>query len=181
MLGSQRELLNKIQFQAGMSLHEFLRQYGTEEQCEAALSVSRWPQGWNCSRCDGKRYCCTHNGRRLWECLDCGYQSSSIVGTVFENTKLPLTIWFLAIYLMAQSKNAVSALELKRQLGVSYKTARLVKHKLLQTMLLREEQRRLDGRVEIDDAYLGGEKRGKRGRGAASKAPSAICGSDTNK
>ncbi|SER73701.1 hypothetical protein SAMN05421690_106220 [Nitrosomonas sp. Nm51] len=57
----------------------------------------------------------------------------------------------------------------------------MVKHKLLQTMLLREEQRRLDGRVEIDDAYLGGEKRGKRGRGAASKAPSAICGGDTNK
>ena len=166
-----RMAMNKIQFQAGMSLHKFLRQYGTEEQCEAALYASRWPQGWQCSRCDGRRYCCTHNGRRLWECLDCGYQCSSIVGTVFENTKLPLTIWFLAIYLMTQSKNAVSALELKRQLGVSYKTAWLIKHKLLQTMLLREEQRRLDGRVEIDDAYLGGEKQGKRGRGAASKTP----------
>jgi transposase-like protein len=163
--------MNKIQFQAGMSLHEFLRHYGTEEQCEAALFTSRWPQGWKCLRCDGKRYSCTYNGRRLWECLGCGYQCSSIVGTVFENTKLPLTIWFLAIYLMTQSKNAVSALELKRQLGVSYKTAWSIKHKLLQTILLREEQRRLDGRVEIDDAYLGGEKQGKRGRGAASKTP----------
>ena len=75
----------------------------------------------------------------MWECLGCGYQCSSIVGTVFEHTKLPLSIWFLAIYLLTQSKNAVSALELKRQLGVSYKTAWLIKHKLLQTMLLREE------------------------------------------
>jgi hypothetical protein len=91
------------------------------------------------------------------------------VGTVFEHTKLALSVWFLAIYLMTQSKNAVSALELKRQLGVSYKAAWLLKHKLLQTMLLREEPRRLDGRVEIDDAYLGGERPGKPGRGSENK------------
>jgi len=78
-------------------------------------------------------------------------------------------MWFLAIYLMTQSKNAVSALELMHQLGVSYKAAWLMKHKLLQTMLLREEPRRLDGRVEIDDAYLGGEKAGKSGRGSENK------------
>ncbi|TAM80166.1 MAG: IS1595 family transposase [Candidimonas sp.] len=161
--------MNKIQFQAGLSMREFQRRYGTDEQCEAALFASRWPAGWSCPRCQGTRYACTHNGRRLWECLGCGYQCSSIVGTVFEHTKLPLSIWFLAIYLMTQSKNAVSALELKRQLGVSYKTAWLVKHKLLQTMLLREAPRRLDERVEIDDAYLGGEKPGKRGRGSENK------------
>ncbi len=88
--------MNRIQFQVGLSLHEFLRQYGTEEQCEAALFASRWSsEGWQCLRCTGKRYSCTHNGCRLWECLSCGYQSSSIVGTILENTKLPLTIWFL--------------------------------------------------------------------------------------
>ena len=161
--------MNKIQFQAGLSMQEFQRHYGSEERCEAAVFASRWPQGWRCPCCQGTRYACTHNGRKLWECLDCGYQCSSIVGTVFEHTKLPLSIWFLAIYLMTQSKNAVSALELRRQLGVSYKTAWLIKHKLLQTMLLREEPRRLDGRVEIDDAYLGGERQGKRGRGAPNK------------
>ena len=81
-------------------------------------------------------------------------------------------MWFLALYLMTQSKNAVSALELKRQLGVTYKTAWLIKHKLLQTMLLREEPRRLDGWVEIDDAYLGGERAGHihGGRGACGKS-----------
>jgi transposase-like protein len=161
--------INKIQFQAGLSMRDFQLQYGDDAQCEEALFALRWPKGWSCARCACTRYACTHNGRKLWECLDCGYQSSSIVGTVLEHTKLPLSVWFLAIYLMTQSKNAVSALELKRQLGVCYKTAWSVKHKLLQTMLLREEPRRLDGRVELDDAYLGGEHAGKRGRGSPNK------------
>lgn len=166
--------MNQIQFQAGLSMPEFQRQYGTEAQCERALVASRWPQGWRCSRCGCSRSFCTRNGggRQLWECLICGYQCSSIVGTVFEHTKLALSLWFLAIYLMTQSKNAVSALELKRQLGVSYKTAWLLKHKLLQTMLLREGARRLDERVEIDDAYLGGERAGaiNGGRDALNKS-----------
>lgn len=154
--------MNRIQFQKGLSVHEFMQQYGSEEQCEHALVAARWPQGWRCAHCNGSRSFPTHNktGRQLWECVRCGYQSSSIVGTVFENTKLPLSTWFLAMYLMTQSKNSVSALELKRQLGVTYKTAWLLKHKLLQTMLLREAPRRLEGRVEIDDAYLGGERAG---------------------
>jgi transposase-like protein len=166
--------MNRIQFQAGLSMRDFQSQYGSEEQCESALFASRWPQGWHCSRCNCSRSFPTRNrhGRQLWECLICGYQSSSIVGTVFEHTKLPLTVWFLAMYLMTQSKNSVSALELKRQLGVTYKTAWLLKHKLLQTMLLREEPRRLDVRVEIDDAYLGGERAGHMhgGRGAFNKS-----------
>lgn len=165
--------MNRVQFQAGLSMRDFQSRYGSEEQCESALFAARWPQGWRCSRCDCSRSFVTQNGsgRRLWECLICGYQSSSIVGTVLEHTKLPLSVWFLAMYLMTQSKNSVSALELKRQLGVTYKTAWLVKHKLLQTMLLREEPRRLDGRVEIDDAYLGGERAGSinGGRGAFNK------------
>lgn len=166
--------INQVQFQAGLCLHEFFERYGTEGQCEAALVASRWPQGWHCARCSCSRSFQTQNrgGRPLWECFVCGYQSSSIVGTVFEHTKLPLSIWFLAIYLMTQSKNSVSTLELRRQLGVSYRTAWLVKHKLLETMRLREEPRRLDGRVEIDDAYLGGERAGHihGGRGALNKS-----------
>lgn len=166
--------MNKIQFQAGLSMPEFQLQYGTEEQCEAAVFASRWPSGWRCAKCACTRFFKTRNGpkgRQLWECFLCGYQSSSIVGTVFEHTKLPLTVWFLAMHLITQSKNAIAGLELMRQLGVSYKTAWLIKHKLMQTMLLREEQRRLDGRVEIDDAYLGGEHTGKRGRGSPNKTP----------
>jgi hypothetical protein len=91
-------------------------------------------------------------------------------GTIFEATKLPLTTWFLAMHLMTQAKNNVSALELKRHLGVRYRTAWLLKHKLMQVMSEREEPRQLNGRVEIDDAYLGGElPGGKSGRGSENK------------
>lgn len=164
--------MNKVQFQKGLSLYGFLKQYGTERQCEDAIAEMRWPQGYECSCCGCRRISMTHNGRRLWECLDCGYQSSVIVGTVMESTKLPLRKWFLSMYLMTQSKNAISALELKRQLGVSYKTAWMIKHKLLEVMFQKEAPRRLKGRVELDDAYLGGEHSGgKRGRGSENKVP----------
>jgi transposase-like protein len=166
--------MNRIQFQHGLSLPQFLERYGTESQCEDALVAARWPSGWRCAHCAGSRFFFTHSstGRKLWECFLCGYQSSSLVGTVFEHTKLPLRIWFLALFLMTQSKNAVSALELKRQLGVNYKTAWLMKHKLLQVMMLRDEPRKLGGRVELDDAYLGGERAGSvnGGRGALNKS-----------
>ncbi|MEX3583449.1 MAG: IS1595 family transposase [Burkholderia sp.] len=108
--------MNRLQFQAGLSMKKFQEQYGNEAQCEAALVGSRWPDGWVCPRCKGTRCASAYNGRRLWECPSqyCRYQCSSIVGTIFEKTKLPLTTWFLAIYLVTQSKNAISGLGLKR-------------------------------------------------------------------
>lgn len=85
---------------------------------------------------------------------------------------MPLSRWFLAMQLLTQSKNNVSALELKRQLGVSYRSAWLLKHKILQAMHLAEQDRELDGRIEIEDAYLGGEfSGGKPGRGSDNKVP----------
>lgn len=157
--------MNRIQFQPGLSLAAFLRDYGEESQCEAALVKARWPQGYVCGRCQCTRFSPTHNGRRLWQCKDCGYQSSAIVGTVMEHTKLPLTTWFLAMYFLSQSKNGISALALKRHLGVSYPTAWLLRHKLMQVMYEREQATVLSGRIEIDDAFLGGERPGRQGRG----------------
>ena len=92
---------------------------------------------------------------------------------MFQDTKLPLTAWFAAIYHLTQSKNGISSIELARRLGVRQPTAWLVKHKLMRAMAAREaEKPKLAGRVEIDDAYLGGERPGgKRGRGAAGKTP----------
>ena len=84
---------------------------------------------------------------------------------------LPLTTWFVAIYLLTQRKNGLSALQLSRELGVSYNTAWKLKHKLLQVMHERNQGETLAGRIEIDDAYLGGERPGKRGRGAEHKVP----------
>ena len=91
---------------------------------------------------------------------------------MFAYSKLPLTTWFLALYLLTQQKNAISALELKRQLGVSYATAWSVKHKLLQTMLERDANRQLTGVIEVDDVYWGRECHGQTpGRGSPNKRP----------
>ena len=95
-----------------------------------------------------------------------------LAGTVFQSTKLPLTTWFLAIYPLAQAKNGVSALQLGRHLGVNNNTAWLLKHTLPQAMRDRDRGRKLRGTVQIDDAYIGGERRGgKRGRGSENKTP----------
>ena len=165
--------MNRVQFQPGLSMPEFLERYGREEQCEAALSAARWPKGFVCPACGSTaRTSFVRGGLRYWQCGSCAHQCSLISGTVFEATKLPLTRWFLAMQLITQAKNNVSALELMRQLGVSYRTAWLLKHKLMQAMCVREQRRELDGRVEIDDAFLGGERiGGKRGRGSQNKVP----------
>jgi len=156
--------MNRVQMQAGLSMPEFLKRYGTEAQCQAAVIGMRWSEGFRCPRCSDDRYVTVRAGRRqLWQCHRCRHQTSLIAGTIFEATKLPLTKWFLAIYLVTQSKNAISALSLRRQIGVSYPTAWLVKHKLMEVMAEVEDDRQLDGRIELDDAVLGGERSGHRG------------------
>ncbi len=165
--------MNRVQFQAGLSMPEFLQRYGTEQLCRAALEAARWPKGFACPACGGAaRTSFERDGLRYWQCGACQHQASLISGTIFESTKLPLAHWFLAMQMLTQSKNNVSALELMRQLGVSYRSAWLKKHKIMQAMQLREDRRELDGRVEIDDAFLGGElSGGKAGRGSQNKVP----------
>ena len=165
--------MNRVQFQPGLSMAEFFDRYGSDDQCEAALVASRWPQGFACPACGcGHSSSFRREGRLYFQCTACRHQCSVISGTVFEATKLGLSRWFLAMHLLTQSKNNVAALELMRHLGVCYKTAWLVKHKLMEVMRVREDTRQLDGRVEIDDAYLGGELvGGKRGRGSQNKVP----------
>jgi ribosomal protein L37AE/L43A len=161
-----------VQFQRGLSIAAFLKEYGTVEQCERALEEMRWPEGYRCPKCQGNR-CSRYEreGRRYWQCSHCRHQTTVISGTIFEATKLPLTTWFLAMHLLTQAKNTVSALELKRHLGVSYPTAWAIKHKLMQVRMDRDEGVVLKGRVEIDDAYLGGEPPGTPGRGSENKVP----------
>ena len=165
--------MNRVQFQPGLSMAEFLDRYGSEDKCEAALIASRWPEAFACPACGSRENSSfRREGRLYWQCSACRHQCSVISGTIFEATKLPLTRWFLAMHLLTQSKNNVAALELMRHLGVCYKTAWLIKHKLMEVMRVREDSRVLDGRVEIDDAYLGGELAGgKSGRGSENKVP----------
>ena len=161
---------NRILFQKGLSLAEFQNQYGTEERYRKALFQWSWPKGFRCPACEGNRFCILFNVR--YQCNNCRHQTSLTSGTLLACTKLPLTVWFLAIYLLTLSKNAMSALDLKRQLGVSYNTDWLLKHKILQVMKERDDGLPLDGAVQIDDAYWGEERRGgKRGRGAPGKTP----------
>ena len=162
---------NKIQFQKGISLNEFMQQYGSEEQCFAALYAWRWPKGFECPLCGHDKHC-EVSARRLQQCNRCHHQTSIIAGTIFEASKLPLTTWFQGIYLITQGKKGISAMQLHRQLGISYNAAWRMKHKLMQVMLERDSANKLSGFVELDDAYLGGERSGgKVGRGAAGKTP----------
>lgn len=165
--------MNRVQFQPGLSMPEFYERYGTEAKCRAAVQAARWPEGFVCPACGGAaRTSFERGGLRYWQCGGCERQCSLISGTLFEASKLPLTRWFLAMQLLTQAKNNVSALELRRQLGVSYRSAWLLKHKIMEAMRLCEQDRELDGRVEMDDAFLGGERSGgKAGRGSENKVP----------
>lgn len=164
---------NPVQFQHGMSLPEFLQSFGTECACAEAVRRARWPNGFSCPRCGGTAHCMVNSGARtLFQCHACHRQTSLTAGSLFGSTKLPLTKWFLAIYLISQAKTGLSALELKRHIGVSYPTAWLMHHKLMKVMVARESQHRLGGDVQVDDAYLGGERAGgKPGRGSENKIP----------
>lgn len=105
-----------------------------------------------------------------YQCRACRHQATLLSGTLFEATKLPLTTWFLAIHLLTSTKTNMAALELKRHLGVTYRTAWRLKQKVMEAMAQREESRQLHGFVQIDDAYLGGELNGgKPGRGSENK------------
>lgn len=162
---------NKVQFQRGLSDVEFDRLYGTEEKCREALFSWRWPEGFECPVCGGFAHCELER-RALWQCNACRTQTSLTAGTLFGSTKLDLTVWFRAMFHMTQTKQGISALELMRRIDVSYNTAWKIHHKLKQAMLERELVKPLEGRVEMDDAYLGGERNGgKRGRGSPGKTP----------
>lgn len=175
--------MNRIQFQPGLSLPAFLGQYGTKAQCAAALENERWPQGFRCPHCGGVDYYLLKGAsHKTFQCKACRSQTSLIAGTLFQGTHLPLTVWFLAIYLFSQAKTGLSALALKRQLGVSYPTAWLIQQKLMQAMAERDAQYTLCGNVQVDDGYLGGELAGgKAGRGSENKVPFiAAVSLDTN-
>jgi transposase-like protein len=165
--------MNRIQFQHGMSLPEFLRRFGAEEQCAEAVMAARWPNGFACPACGGAAHCVISvNLRPLFQCNACHRQTSVTAGTVFAGTKLALRTWFLAIYLISQAKTGLSALALKRQLGVSYPTAWLIHHKIMGAMAEREDAHLLGNVVQLDDAYLGGElSGGTPGRGSENKVP----------
>jgi len=106
-----------------MDLAALVSPFHSEEKCRAYLEHLRWPDGVRCPRCDASRGISRIEKRRQFDCDSCGYQFSLRVGTIFQDSHLPLWKWFLAVYVMGESKKSVSANQLKRLLGISYRTA----------------------------------------------------------
>lgn len=143
--------------------------FPTDEACLDFIFKNRWPKGLTCPNCEKKDF--YHVKCRKSYACKCGYQVSPTEGTIFHKSSTPLTLWFHAIFLMSQSKNGVAAKELERQLGVTYKCAwRMAKQIRL---LMSDDDGPLGGNeiVELDETYVGGKAKGKRGRGAANKTP----------
>jgi hypothetical protein len=165
---------NRIQFQKGLSETGFMALYGTEDLCRAALERWRWPQGFSCPKCGCGEHCIV-GPRKLYQCNDCRRQTSLTSGTIFNSTKVPLTTWFRAMYLITQTKQGISSIELGRRLGTTQTTAWKIKTKLAEVMRIANDAEMLNGRIEMDDAYLGGAKSGgKVGRGSPGKKPIVV-------
>ncbi len=159
---------NRVQHQKGLSDDAFEQRYPDEEACRKAWFAWRWPEGFKCPRCAASEYC-EISERQLLQCRRCRYQTSLIAGTILQGTKLPMRVWFRAMHLLAQGKKGLSNIELGRRLGISTNAAWRVQHKLMQAMIERDRRYKLGAagpRIEIDDAYIGGERTGEgAGRG----------------
>jgi hypothetical protein len=153
-------------------LAELERRFATEAACRAYLTELRWPDGFRCPRC-GPTKAWPVRGV-WWQCASCGHQTSVKAGTIFQDTRTPLSLWFRAIWWVTNQKTGVSALGLQRALGLrSYKTAWTWLHKLHRAMV-RPGRDRLTGRVEVDETYVGGVHPGRFGRQPGTKALVAV-------
>ena len=147
---------------------EFEQLFATEEACRGYLFQLRWPEGFCCPRCGHRQAWATKRG--LYRCRHCDYQVSVTAGTIFQDTRKPLRLWFRAIWHVTSQKIGVSALGLQRVLGLPrYETTWTWLQKL-RVAMVRPGRDRLSGIIEVDETYIGGEKPGKRGRGAGGKA-----------
>ena len=148
------------------TFREFRVWFPDDAACRAYLERVRWSNGPRCPRCpDAKVWTLKPP---FYRCADCGYDFTVTVGTLFADTHLPLSLWFEAMWYVVNQKNGASALGVQRVLGMSYPTAWRWLHKLRRAMV-RPGRDRLAGSVEVDEVYIGGERLGKRGRGAAGK------------
>src|SRR5438552_12769946 len=146
-----------------MNMMKLMDEFGTDERCREVLEELRWPQGLRCPRCKGKKVSRIEN-RSQFDCDQCRYQFSTLSGTIFHDTHLPLRKWFMAIYLTIESKKGMSANQMKRILGVSYKTAWYLCHRIRAAMT-ELEPAQLKGTVEVDETFIVGRLRGGNGKG----------------
>jgi transposase-like protein len=147
---------------------EFNDRFRDELACRRYLESLRWPQGPRCPRCPQAQVWTLKPP--AYRCAACGYDFTVTAGTLFADTHLPLRLWFQAMWYVVNQKNGSSALGVQRVLGLgSYRTAWRWLHKLRRAMV-RPGRDQLAGTIEVDEVYVGGERTGKRGRGAGGKA-----------
>ncbi len=139
-----------------MNLIALYKQFGDDDKCRRYLECLRWPDGVRCLRCESAAV--SHLTSGPFECGSCGYQFSVTVATIFQDSHLPLSKWFMAVYLIAESKKGLSANQLKRMLDVSYKTAWYLCHRIRKAMQ-DESAELLRGIVEADETFIGGKSR----------------------
>jgi transposase-like protein len=148
--------------ESNLDMMELMERFGTEEKCRAILEELRWPEGARGPRCNGVKTSRIHAGDQF-DCDTCRHQFSVTSGTIWHDTHLPLRKWFIAIYLTVESKKGMSANQMKRILGVSYKTAWYLCHRIRAAMT-ELDPTPLKGTVEVDETFFGGRLRGM-GRG----------------
>ena len=147
---------------AEINLVKLIKQYGNDDQCRDRLTALRWPAGVSCPRCNSG-IVAKISTREQFHCNGCDYHFSVTTGTIFHDTHLPLSKWFLAIYLVTESKKGISALQMKRTLDIAYQTAWHLCHRIRAAM--RDANcELLKGIVEVDETYVGGKVKGM-GRG----------------
>lgn len=151
------------------TLAEFNDQFPDQRACLDYMFRQRWPNGGTCAECGKKDCFYPVEKRRSYSCSWCGYQLYPTAGTIFHKSSTSLKSWFFAIFLMSTSRNGVAAAEIERQVGVTYKTAWRMCHEIRK--LMADGPSKLRGTVEADETYVGGKRKGKRGRGAAGKTP----------
>lgn len=149
------------------------QQFNTEQDCLNHLKQLKWPNGFACPRCAHDKGTELHC-RQLTECDRCHKQTSITSGTLFHSSNLPLLKWFWALYFIGSDKGSISALRLSKLIEVNWRTARLILTKVRASMGHRDSLYRLSGTIELDDAFIGGKHKGKRGRGAQGKTPVLI-------
>lgn len=146
---------------------EFEKQFSSEQECREYLFRLRWPEGLKCPKCQHNKVWMTKRG--LYRCSRCRYEISITAGTIFQDTRKPLSLWFRAMWYVTNQKHGISALGLQRSLGIgSYHTAWEWLYKLRHAMV-RPGRDNISGTIEVDETYVGGKKTGKRGRGADGK------------
>src|SRR5713101_1092974 len=149
-----------------MNLVELIQQFSDESKCRAYIEKLRWPKGVACPHCQTDKIYHLEN-RPLLLCASCEHQFSVTVDTIFHDTHLPLNKWFLATYLLCESKKGMTACQIQRTLGISYMTAWYLCHRIRAAML-EVAPEKLGGTVEIDETYVAGKKRRWRAKGDVS-------------